>query len=284
MAFIERLTAPDATERYWISTRYGGLNECIVINSTTGRCIPNCVGYAWGRVYEITGKRPTLSRNNAEDWWAYNDGYERGTVPKLGAVICWRKGAAGNQSDGAGHVAVVERINPDGSILTSNSNYKGTVFYTRTFYPPYFSLGGAYTWQGFIYASGDVANNIPEPTERDTAKDQIEITSAVVNCRIYPYLKARSWGFLQMGIYNIVTEQPVVEADGYSWYCISNDVNGAGDRAWVAYDEDWAVLYPAGGSDIEKDKQIAELKAAITEYETKLKQIHTLSDIEKAPA
>ena len=284
MAFIERLTAPDATERYWISTGYGGLNECIVINSTTGRCIPNCVGYAWGRVYEITGKRPTLSRNNAEDWWAYNDGYERGTVPKLGAVICWRKGAAGNQSDGAGHVAVVERINPDGSILTSNSNYKGTVFYTRAFYPPYFSLGGAYTWQGFIYASGDVANNIPEPAERDTTKDQIEITSAVVNCRIYPYLKARSWGFLKMGIYNIVTDQPVVEADGYSWYCISNDVNGAGDRAWVAYDEDWAVLYPAGGSDIEKDKQIAELKAAITEYETKLKQIHTLSDIEKAPA
>lgn len=282
MAFIERLTAPDATERYWISTRYGGLNECIHIRD--GSVLPNCVGYAWGRVYEITGKRPTLSKNNAENWWAYPDGYERGSVPKVGAVICWRKGAAGNQSDGEGHVAVVERINPDGSILTSNSNYSGTRFYTKTYYPPNFYLGSAYAFQGFIYAAGDVAVALPEPVERDTTKDQIELTSAVVNCRIYPGVKSRSWGFAPMGIYNIVTKQPVVEADGYKWYCISNDVNGDGDRAWVAYSEDWAILYPAGGSDIDKDRQIAELTEKIADYEKRLNQINDISDTTKAPA
>ena len=32
-----------------------------------GSCLPNCVGYAWGRFYEITGKRPSLSKANAEN-------------------------------------------------------------------------------------------------------------------------------------------------------------------------------------------------------------------------
>src|SRR5699024_3402543 len=93
MAFTERLTAPATDDKYWIQTAYGGLNECIHIRG--GSVLPNCVGYAWGRVYEITGKRPTLSKNNAENWWGYTaDGYARGQTPKLGAVLCWAKGKA----------------------------------------------------------------------------------------------------------------------------------------------------------------------------------------------
>lgn len=278
MAFKERLTAPSTDDKHWISTAHGGLNECIIISGNS--VLPNCVGYAWGRVYEITGKRPTLSKRNAEDWFGYTqDGYERGSVPKVGSVICWRKGQAGKQSDGAGHVAVVERVNADGTILTSNSNYKGTRFYTRTFSPPNFYLGSAYTFQGFIHASGDVRIALPEPTNRDFTKNQIELTSAVVNCRIYPGIKSRSWGFAPIGIYNIVTEQPVVEADGYKWYCISNDVNGDGDRAWVAFSTDWATLYTASGTDIDKDKRIEELVEKVSAYEAKLKEINALSSL-----
>lgn len=140
--FTSRLTAPDTTSKYWYSD-----NPFY----KSGYGLPNCTCYAFGRFYELTGSKPRLSWGNAEDWYGYTaDGYKRGQTPKLGAIICWRKGVAGNNADGAGHVAVVEKINADGSIVTSNSAWKGTRFYTQTLAKPY-ALGSAYTLQGFIY-------------------------------------------------------------------------------------------------------------------------------------
>lgn len=144
-----RLSAPSATNKNYLHYSKGGYNYCIHIKN--GSCLPNCVGYAWGRWREILGKKHNLSTANAENWWGHtSDGYKRGQTPKLGAVMCWRKGKAGNSADGAGHVAVVEKINADGSVTYSNSNYSGTRFYTNTLKPPY-KLGSAYTFQGFIY-------------------------------------------------------------------------------------------------------------------------------------
>ena len=144
-----RLTAPGATDKNYIKTTHGGYNYCIKIGSD-GSCLPNCVGYAWGRWRELLGKFHNLSRGNAENWWGTSDGYGRGQEPRLGAVMCWRKGQAGNANDGAGHVAIVERINADGSITYSQSNYGGTRWELKTKSYPY-SLGSAYTFQGFIY-------------------------------------------------------------------------------------------------------------------------------------
>lgn len=143
-----RLSAPSASDLNYLHTSVGGKNSCIHIKG--GSCLPNCVGYAFGRWIELLGYVPKLSRGNAENWYGYKDGYERGQTPRLGAVICWAKGRAGNSSDGAGHVAIVEQINPDGSILCSESNYGGTRFNTRKLKPGYF-LGSSYTFQGFIY-------------------------------------------------------------------------------------------------------------------------------------
>lgn len=149
MAFKIRTSAPSTTNKYWKHTSAGGYNSCIHI--ANGSVLPNCVGYAWGRFYEILGSKPKLSRRNAEDWFGYTaDGYKRGKTPKVGAVICWRKGKAGVNSDGAGHVAIVERVNSDGSILISESGYNSFRFRTRTLAKPY-SIGSAYTFQGFIY-------------------------------------------------------------------------------------------------------------------------------------
>lgn len=114
-----------------------------------GLGLPNCTAYAWGRFYEISGTYPNLSTKDAERWYDYNDGYERGQTPKLGAVACWRKGSATSDADGSGHVAIVEEIAPDGTINTSNSAYGGSYFYLKTIEPPY-TLSG-YTFQGFIY-------------------------------------------------------------------------------------------------------------------------------------
>ena len=131
--FSPRTTAPSTTDRHWIHVEHGGLNECILISGNS--VLPNCVGYAWGRVYELLGRRPSLSRNNAENWWGYADGYPRSQTPKLGSVLCWRKGQAGNGSDGAGHVAVVEEIYNDGTVLCSNSAYGGKRFYMERINP-----------------------------------------------------------------------------------------------------------------------------------------------------
>lgn len=149
--FKKRTTAPSSSDKYWIHTSNGGLNECIEINNS-GSCLPNCVGYAWGRFYEITGKRPALSRANAENWYGYtSDGYKRSQTPVEGAVICWRKGQAGVSSDGAGHVAIVEEVKSNGDVVTSNSAYGGTRFYMQTVTKASgYSIGSAYTFQGFI--------------------------------------------------------------------------------------------------------------------------------------
>ena len=56
-----------------------------------------------------------------------------------------------NIKDGYGHVACVERINADGSIVTSNSAYEGSRFYIKTLKVPNYYLSDAHIFQGFIY-------------------------------------------------------------------------------------------------------------------------------------
>ena len=165
MIYNSRLTEPSTNDKHWLKKGKidGALNECIEIKN--GSCLPNCVGYAWGRFYEITGQRPNLSKGNAENWYGYNDGYKRGQEPKLGAVICWRKGQVGNQNDGAGHVAIVEKIENDGTITVSQSSYGGTRFSTKVYKKPY-EIGGTYHFQGFIYSPIEFENEKPKPTQQ----------------------------------------------------------------------------------------------------------------------
>lgn len=164
MSFTPRLTAPQITNKYWKHVSSGGLNDCILISN--GSVLPNCVGYAFGRAYEILGTYPKLCKNNANRWISYNDGYERGTTPRLGAIACWDK------LGGAGHVAVVEQINEDGSIVTSNSAYLGTRFYLSTLKPPY--NNGSYIFQGFIYLPIEEDQNISNNSNNELPKKSNE--------------------------------------------------------------------------------------------------------------
>ena len=97
------------------------------------------------------GKSPTLSTGNANQWYGYNASggyYEYGQAPRLGAIACT------DYSTG-GHVAVVEQINEDGSIVTSNSGYSSKkYFWTEVLYPsnnyiPSWAINARF--QGFIY-------------------------------------------------------------------------------------------------------------------------------------
>lgn len=118
---------------------------------TSGYGLPNCTCYAWGRCWEngegIPEHRPTLSLGNAEDWFNYNDGYQRGQTPALGSVLCLADGPY----SGDGHVAVVEEIHPDNSITVSESAYGAYYFQTERLYPPHYLPTAGYVFQGFIY-------------------------------------------------------------------------------------------------------------------------------------
>lgn len=146
-----RTIAPGMYDKDIIHYSQGGNNRCIEIED--GYCIPNCVGYSWFRWRELLGKDPKLSRNNAESWWGYTqDGYKRGQTPKVGAVICWRKGVVGVESDGAGHVAIVEQVKANGDIVTSESVYGGARWRMCTYTKKSnYYLAPGYVFQGFIY-------------------------------------------------------------------------------------------------------------------------------------
>jgi hypothetical protein len=76
----------------------------------------------------------------------------------VGAVMCWQKGETtkADGKDGAGHVAIVEQVNADGSVLTSESGWnKERYWWTSTRYKGAdgnWGAGGDYKFQGFIYS------------------------------------------------------------------------------------------------------------------------------------
>lgn len=103
--------------------------------------MPNCVAYAYGRIYEMNGEAPLLTHGNAGDWYGMNKRggyYDYGQTPKLGAVACW-----------SNHVAVVEKINDDGSITFSESHWHGNYFNTVTYSNVYSHYGQRF--YGYIY-------------------------------------------------------------------------------------------------------------------------------------
>ena len=148
--YSPRLTAPNQTNPYYLKNGYGGYNRCILITGKS--CLPNCVGYAHGRLLEIGGvpgdkKLPTC---NAEDWLATAkaNGLKTGNAPRKGDAIVWQSGKLWNGADGCGHVGVVEEIDNEGRITVSQSNYGGTRFFLTKHYPPYNITGQ--TFIGFV--------------------------------------------------------------------------------------------------------------------------------------
>lgn len=120
-----RLTRPERGNWYYIRKASGGFNPAIKGSPTDAACdvLSNCVGYACGRFAELGG--PWLRPVNAELFiqYAERDGLTIEQTPSLGACMVWQGGTTQQAGDGAGHVAIVEQINPDGSIITSESGY-----------------------------------------------------------------------------------------------------------------------------------------------------------------
>lgn len=148
--FVPRLTIPSNTDLHWIKTTYGGYNHCILGSPSygTGSVLANCTGYAWGRFLEECNLTNChLSTGNAGNWYGHtSDGYQRGSLPKLGAIACWSGGSAG-------HVAVVEEITAS-YIKCSESGWNWSDYFRITNYPVNMNRSG-FTFQGFIYTPID---------------------------------------------------------------------------------------------------------------------------------
>lgn len=76
--------------------------------------------------------------------------------------MCWAKGQVGNSSDGAGHVAIVERVDNNNQVYTSESGYGSTAFWnqTRSNSNGRWGIGSGYSFRCFIYLPDDVQTAI----------------------------------------------------------------------------------------------------------------------------
>lgn len=139
MAFTPRLTAPSTTDLRWIQINSGGYNQCIYGSSGAPSVLPNCTGYVHGRCMEIAGiitDNMGLSFNNAITYYTNSSSdWVQTQDPSLGAIVCYY---TNNTSDGhPGHVAIVEQIIDNDTIVVSESHYGGARFAVETCYRRY---------------------------------------------------------------------------------------------------------------------------------------------------
>jgi len=158
MAFKMRTTKPEAGNKYYITKANGGYSNAIQGSPMDPDCdvLPNCVGYAYGRFNEIGdyGCCKYLSPVNAEKFIQYAGNLTVGQTPKLGACMVWQKGSTLSGNDGAGHVAIVERVVSATQVITSESGYGSSASFwtqTRNKANGNWGMGADYRFLGFIY-------------------------------------------------------------------------------------------------------------------------------------
>jgi surface antigen len=88
-----------------------------------------CTWWATERYHTLTGYYvPWTTNANANQWTAraYEFGWHVSDQPSVGAIIDFQAGV--QLASDVGHVAIVEKINSDGSLTTSNMNILGHPF------------------------------------------------------------------------------------------------------------------------------------------------------------
>lgn len=230
---------PKNTDKNFINTSYGGYAHCIKRDSK-GFTLPNCVAMGHGmwlktitdaqglaKAKEIESK---MCRNNAEIYWGYNDGFERGQTPKLNALMVWEgKGSL------AGHIMVVTEINANGDVIATGSNYSGSKFYTKRYYKANgFNFSSQYVFKGFIYCPLEFVYTTGNPVARNSKVDQLQVNATTLNVRPTASTAGYSEGYCVPGIYNVYDS---FDDGSYKWYRI-------GDQMWVANNGTWCTFLP----------------------------------------
>lgn len=139
--FVKRTTAPTKSD-YWFKDGIGNAGFSMWSNGG------NCTFYAWGRASEILGRKYDGATGNGVDYGNQDGKYKTGSKPRQGAIITWSKKAGG-----AGHVAIVEDVSPDGqTIWTSESGWQSFMFkYRERKNDGNWGAGSRYSFQNFKY-------------------------------------------------------------------------------------------------------------------------------------
>lgn len=240
--FFIRNYKPSGNKNF-ITTGSGGWNTCIkgYPMDPNANVLANCVGYASGRFNEIineargtTGCTYKYLNCNAE-WFierAKQAGLQIGSTPRIGAIMCWQKGTVDGGQDGAGHVAIVERVYSNSSVYTSESGYGSTAFWNqnRSNSNGRWGIGSGYSFRGFIYLPDDVQKIVdggsqPTPAPTPGPSDKFNIGDKVtINGPLYVSSNAASpSGSVSNKVTNI-TRKAVGSAHPY---------NTTGDLGWM---------------------------------------------------
>lgn len=238
IGFTMRTTRP-ANNKNFITRGSGGWNTCIKGSPRYqyADALANCVGYASGRFNEIiniaretSGCTYTTLNCNAVNFKerAEAAGLQTGSTPRRGAIMCW-----GKEGD-AGHVAIVERVNNNNSVYTSESGWgSSSIFWnsTRTNNNGRWGCGAGYYFRCFIYLPDDVQKVIdaeepkPTPTPVPTPSDKFNIgDKVVVNGALYVSSTAASpAGSVSNKVTNITRKAPGT----------AHPYNTTGDLGWM---------------------------------------------------
>lgn len=239
--FTMRTSKPSGNKNF-ITTGSGGWSTCIKGYPTDSgaNVLANCVGYASGRFNEIVN----IARNaggctyktlncNAENFIerAKAAGLQVGSTPRVGAIMCWQKGSL-SSGDGAGHVAIVEKIYDNNHVYTSESGYGGSAFWNQHRYNTNgrWGIGSSYSFRAFIYLPDDVQKAIgptptptPAPTPGPSSKFNIG-DKVVINGSLYVNANASSpSGSVSNKVTNITRK-----AEG-----TAHPYNTSGDLGWM---------------------------------------------------
>ena len=240
--FFIRNYKPSGNKNF-ITTGSGGWNTCIkgYPMDPNANVLANCVGYASGRFNEIineargtTGCTYKYLNCNAE-WFierAKQAGLQIGSTPRVGAIMCWQKGTVDGGQDGAGHVAIVERVYSNNSVYTSESGYGSTAFWNqnRSNSNGRWGIGSGYSFRGFIYLPDDVQKVVdggsqptPAPTPGPNNKFNIG-DKVIINGSLYVNSNAASPSGSVSNKVTTITRKVVGAAHPY---------NTTGDLGWM---------------------------------------------------
>ena len=125
-------SANDPNIKCYNTPSNGGVSPCIRGNKDYGPdkvcdVLPNCVGWAWARFNQIynllsgtNNKMKYYASGHASSFVANapSIGLKTGSTPQIGAIMCW-----GGGTNGTGHVAIVERVDADDKVYTSESGW-----------------------------------------------------------------------------------------------------------------------------------------------------------------
>lgn len=164
--------------KYYTRIVSGGLNGAVAGSPTIkgANVLCNCVGFANGRFNQIINDPDLTGINkafryqlvcNAENFIesAKRQGLKISSVPVQGGIMVWQKGKTLGGGDGAGHVAVVEEVYNDGTILTSESGWASWAFKTvrRSNSNGRWGQASAYKFRGCIINPSVTLKTVPAP-------------------------------------------------------------------------------------------------------------------------